>query len=402
MKTLSIEEQLQLIKRGSVELVNEEELIAKLKKGKPLRVKAGFDPTAPDIHLGHTVVMQKLKQFQDLGHQVVFLIGDFTAQIGDPSGRSAARPPLSSDEIKTNLKTYVEQAAKILDMERVELRHNSEWLGAMNFMDVVKLASQYTVARMMEREDFKKRYTAGDPLGVHEFLYPLMQGYDSVAIDADVELGGTDQIFNLLVGRDLQRAFQKEAQVVLTMPLLVGTDGVAKMSKSYGNYVGISESPQEMFGKIMSISDDLMWTYYELLSDLTIEEIEKMKEEVVVGQLHPKIAKESLAMELIERFHTNEEAVKAREEFERVFSKKQLPADIERKRVSRDGADKMLVDVIVEAGLCPSKSEARRMIQQRAVEVNGERVGDITLRISTEKETLVQVGKRRFAMVEFF
>ena len=267
MKKLSVEEQLSVIKRGAVDLVSEEELVAKLKKGRPLRVKLGFDPTAPDLHLGHTVVMQKLHQFQELGHQVVFLIGDFTSRIGDPSGRSAARPPLTEAEIKVNLKTYVEQAGKILDPDRIELVYNSQWLGAMSFMDVVKLAQHYTVARMMEREDFKTRFQAGDPLGVHEFLYPLMQGYDSVAVKADVELGGTDQIFNLLVGRDLQRAYGQEPQVVVTMPLLVGTDGVQKMSKSYGNYVGVSDSPREMFGKLMSISDDLMWTYYDLLSD---------------------------------------------------------------------------------------------------------------------------------------
>lgn len=401
MKTPSIDEQLHLIKRGSVELVNEEELVAKLKKGKPLRVKAGFDPTAPDLHLGHTVVMQKLKQFQDLGHQVVFLIGDFTALIGDPSGRSAARPPLSPEQIQVNLKTYVEQAAKILDMGRVELVYNSKWLGAMSFMDVVKLSSQYTVARMLEREDFKKRYTAGDPLGVHEFLYPLMQGYDSVAIDADVELGGTDQIFNLLVGRDLQRSFGKEPQVVLTMPLLVGTDGVAKMSKSYGNYVGISEPPREIFGKIMSISDELMWTYYELLSDLTLEEIEKLKEEVVLGKLHPKVAKESLAMELIERFHSEKDAEGARDEFERVFAKKQLPDEIAQKKLAASGAEKSIVDAIVEAGLTASKSEARRMIQQGGVKCDGERVSDINTRIRTDRESLLQVGKRGFARVSF-
>lgn len=400
MKKISIEEQLKVIKRGSVELVNEESLIAKLKLGRPLRVKAGFDPTAPDLHLGHTVVMQKLRQFQELGHQVIFLIGDFTAQIGDPSGRSAARPPLSEKEIQVNLKTYIEQAGKILDADKIELRYNSEWLAKMNFMDVVKLASQYTVARMMEREDFKTRFQAGDPLGVHEFLYPLMQGYDSVAINADVELGGTDQIFNLLVGRDLQRSFKQEPQVVLTMPLLVGTDGVQKMSKSYGNYIGISETPRDIFGKVMSVSDDLMWTYYELLSDLTSEEIEKMKEEVVVGQLHPKLAKESLAMELVERFYYEDDAKNARAEFENVFAKKGLPDKIEEKKIFTSEKTFLLVDAIVETGMCKSKSEARRMIEQGAVEVENRRIADIAERISaSEKAYLVKVGKRKFVNI---
>jgi len=401
MKNATVEEQLKVITRGAVELVSEEELISKLKKGRPLRVKAGFDPTAPDLHLGHTVVMQKLRQFQELGHQVVFLIGDFTSRIGDPSGRSTARPPLSEEEIAANLRTYIEQAGKILDSERIELVYNSKWLGTMSFIDVVKLAQNYTVARMMEREDFRTRFQAGDPLGVHEFLYPLMQGYDSVAIEADVELGGTDQIFNLLVGRDLQRAYGQEPQVVITMPLLVGTDGVQKMSKSYGNYVGITDSPREMFGKLMSISDDLMWTYYELLSDLSAEEIEELKEELVIGKLHPKIAKENLAMEMIERFHSEKGAKDARDEFERVFAKKGRPDDIEEKKIDAEGDVVPLVDVIVEAGLCSSKSEARRMIEQRAVEVDEQRVSDTKAELSTGKRVLIKVGKRRFAKISF-
>ncbi len=401
MKGMDIEQQLSVIKRGSVELVDEEELVAKLKKGRPLRVKAGFDPTAPDLHLGHTVVMQKLKQFQDLGHTVVFLIGDFTARIGDPSGRSTARPPLTSDQIAENLKTYIDQAAKILDPDKVELRYNSEWLGKMSFMEVVNLASHYTMARMMERDDFRKRFTAGDPLGLHEFLYPLMQGYDSVAIEADVELGGTDQIFNLLVGRDLQRAYGKEPQVVLTMPLLVGTDGVQKMSKSYGNSIGIADAPREMFGKIMSISDDLMWTYYDLLSDLSIEEIEELKEKVMVGDLHPKVAKESLAMEIIERFHSEEDAAAARDEFERIFSRKEIPDEITEFEIATDADALALVDVIVDAKLCSSKSDARRMIQQNAVEVDGEKIADINAKLTTKGTPLIKVGKRRFVRVKF-
>jgi tyrosyl-tRNA synthetase len=405
-----IAKQLEVIKRGAVDLVNEEELIAKLKLGRPLRIKAGFDPTAPDLHLGHTVVMQKLKQFQDLGHTVVFLIGDFTAQIGDPSGRSSARPPLSAEDIASNLKTYVDQAAKILDTSAIELRYNSEWLGSMRFAEVVNLASHYTVARMMERDDFRKRFTAGDPLGVHEFLYPLMQGYDSVAIRADVELGGTDQIFNLLVGRDLQRAFGNEPQVVLTMPLLVGLDGVAKMSKSYGNAIGISEPPREIFGKMMSISDDLMWTYYELLSDLSLSEIEELKERVTLGKLHPKVAKESLAMEIIERFFSEGDASAARDEFERVFARKEIPREIKVHRIRLDpvassaatvGAKKQygLVDALVKAELCSSKSDARRMIEQHAVEVDGVKVEDIAATLPGGTEVLLKVGKRRFAKV---
>ena len=401
MKKFTVEEQLSVIKRGAVDLVSEEELVAKLEKGRPLRVKLGFDPTAPDLHLGHTVVMQKLHQFQELGHQVVFLIGDFTSRIGDPSGRSAARPPLTEAEIKVNLKTYVEQAGKILDPDRIELVYNSQWLGSMSFMDVVKLAQHYTVARMMEREDFKTRFQAGDPLGVHEFLYPLMQGYDSVAVKADVELGGTDQIFNLLVGRDLQRAYGQEPQVVVTMPLLVGTDGVQKMSKSYGNYVGVSDSPREMFGKLMSISDDLMWTYYDLLSDLSTKEIEELKIELVEGRLHPKIAKENLAMEIIERFHSESDAASARDEFERMFAKKGMPDDVEEKEIAADGDLMPLVEVIFQAGLCKSKSDARRMIEQNAVEVDGARVGDVKAELSTKKTVLIKVGKRRFARVSF-
>lgn len=396
-----IDKQLETIKRGSVDLVNEAELIEKLKKGRPLRIKAGFDPTSPDLHLGHTVLMQKLAQFQELGHTIVFIIGDFTSKIGDPSGRSATRPPLSDSEISANLKTYVEQASKILDMEKVELRYNSEWLAKMNFADVLKLASQYTVARMMEREDFKNRFAAGSPLGIHEFLYPLMQGHDSVAVKADVELGGTDQIFNLLMGRDLQREAKQEPQVVLTMPLLVGTDGVQKMSKSYGNYIGITDSPRDMFGKIMSISDDLMWSYYELLSDLSLNEIKELKEELVVGKLHPKIAKENLAMEIIERFHSEEDAVSARDEFERVFAKKGRPDEIEEIKISTQNEKVFLVDLIVEAKLCPSKSEARRMISQHAVEVDEKKIDDIKNEISTKKNVMIKVGKRRFAKVVF-
>ncbi len=398
---IPIEKQLEVIRRGTVDFVNEEELVAKLKRGKPLRIKAGFDPTAPDLHLGHTVVMQKLKQFQDLGHQVIFLIGDCTAQIGDPSGRNKVRPPLSAAEIATNLKTYIEQAAKILDVENVELRYNSEWLSTMNLADVLKLSAQYNVARMMEREDFRSRIQSGETLGIHEFMYPLLQGYDSVALEADVELGGSDQIFNLLVGRDLQRAYDQEPQAVLTMPLLVGLDGVQKMSKSYGNYVGITESPREIFGKLMSISDELMWNYYELLSDLSLEEIEELKEELVVGKLHPKLAKENLAMEIVARFHSEEAAIGARDEFECMFARKGKPNEIETKTIVAKDARIALVDVLVETGLCESKSDARRMLTQGAVKVDEVKIADRDATIATSGVVLVQVGKRRFAQVAF-
>lgn len=401
MKTVTIEKQMEIIKRGVVDLVGEEDLVSKLKRGKPLRVKAGFDPTSPDLHLGHTVVMQKLAQFQELGHDIIFIIGDFTSLIGDPSGRNVARPPLSSEQIAINLRTYVDQASKILDMNRAELRHNSEWLGKLDFRGVIELASRYNVARMLEREDFRTRAQAGESLGVHEFLYPLMQGYDSVAVKSDIELGGTDQIFNLLVGRDIQRAYGQEAQAVLTMPLLVGTDGVQKMSKSYGNYIGISETPRDMFGKIMSISDDLMWTYYELLSDLSVAEIAELKEELVIGKLHPKVAKENLAMEIIERFHSEKEACDARDEFERIFAKKGRPDEIEEKKIKANGDSMSLVDVIVTAGLCASKTEARRMIEQNAVEVDEKKVADIKVQISTKDGAMIKVGKRRFAKISF-
>ncbi|MBN1283184.1 MAG: tyrosine--tRNA ligase [Proteobacteria bacterium] len=401
MNHIPIEKQLEVIKRGSVELVNEEELVAKLKKGRPLRIKAGFDPTAPDLHLGHTVVMQKLKQFQELGHKVIFLMGDFTARIGDPSGRNETRPELGEGIIRANAETYVAQAGKILDMGEAEIRYNSEWLGKFSAADFIRLSAKETVARMLERDDFESRFKGGSPIRIHEFLYPLLQGYDSVALEADVELGGTDQIFNLLVGRDLQRDVGQEPQVVLTMPLLVGTDGTQKMSKTYGNYVGISEPPKEIFGKMMSISDELMWTYYELLSDLSLGEIEGLKERVLTGALHPKVAKENLAAEIVERFHSEGDAVAARDEFERVFKKKDTPDEIDEHVLESMDAEVSLVDAMVDTRLVTSKSDARRMIKQRAVEVDGRRVEDIDATLSTDGESLVKVGKRRFAKVKF-
>ena len=399
MKKMPVEKQLEVIKRGAVDLVDEDELIAKLKRGKPLRVKAGFDPTAPDLHLGHTVLMQKLKQFQDLGHTVVFLIGDFTARIGDPSGRDDTRPELPKEVIEENAETYIAQAGKILDMERAEVRYNSEWLETMSVIEFAELGRKRTVARMLERDDFKKRMQEGHDITLLEFYYPLMQAQDSVALEADVELGGTDQIFNLLMGRTIQKRSGQEPQVVLTMPLLVGTDGVQKMSKTYGNYVGITEPPRDIFGKMMSISDDLMWTYYELLSDLSMEEIEEIKERVLTGKLHPKVAKENLAMEIIERFHSEGEAVAARDEFERVFRKKDLPDEIEEHDIPSKDDEISLVDAMVETSLVGSKSEARRMIKQRAVEVDGKRVEDIETTLTSDGENLLKVGKRRFAKI---
>lgn len=398
MKKTEIDKQLEVMKRGAAELISEEELAKKLKGGKPLRIKAGFDPTAPDLHLGHTVVMQKLKQFQDLGHKVIFLLGDFTARIGDPSGQDETRPSLSEEVIRKNAKTYVDQAAKILDMNEAEIRFNSEWLGKMSVIEFAELGKKQTVARMLERDDFKTRMQQGRDITLLEFYYPLMQAQDSVALRADVELGGTDQIFNLLMGRTIQKRSGQEPQVVMTMPLLVGTDGVQKMSKSYGNYVGITERPREIFGKIMSISDDLMWNYYELLSDLSLAEIEELKEELVVGRLHPKVAKENLAMEIVARFHSEGDAIRARDEFERLFTKKGRPDEIEERTVVAASEHVLLADIIVDAGFCKSKTEARHMIEQGAVEVDGEKIDDIKSVVRTENFEL-KVGKRRFARV---
>jgi tyrosyl-tRNA synthetase len=329
-----VEEQLSYIKKGSAEIVKESELRAKLEKSlaanKPLRVKAGFDPTAPDLHLGHTVLMRKLKHFQDLGHTVIFLIGDFTALIGDPTGRSATRPPLSAETIKNNAKTYLEQVFKILDQSKTEIRHNSEWLGKLKGEDWIRLAAKFTVSQMLEREDFHKRFQEEKPIALHELLYPLAQGYDSVALQADVELGGTDQKFNLLVGRELQRSSGQESQIVLTMPILEGLDGVQKMSKSYGNAIGIQESPLEMYGKVMSVSDEMMWRYYELLTDVKVPEIEKMKADVASGQAHPMALKKELARKIVTDFHSPDAAQKAGEDWAKQFQKDEAPENLER------------------------------------------------------------------------
>ncbi len=390
---MSPEEQLKLLKEGAEEVIEEEELLKKLKKGKPLKVKAGFDPTAPDLHLGHVVLLQKLRQFQQLGHEVYFIIGDFTAMIGDPTGRSETRPPLTREQVLDNAKTYQDQVFKILSPEKTKVVFNSSWLSDLGAEGMIKLSAKYTVARMLERDDFSKRFKDGMPIYIHEFLYPLLQAYDSVAIEADVELGGTDQKFNLLIGRDIQREYGIEPQVCMTMPLLVGLDGVRKMSKSYGNYVGITEDPNTMFGKIMSISDDLMWDYYLLLTDYTREEIENIKTE-----WHPMEAKKHLAQIIVGRFHSEEEAHKAREWFESTYSKRQFPEDAP--VVSLEEEEVSALDLLIKIGAVSSKNEGRRIIQGGGLKVNFEKVTDPFKRISTREDLKVQVGKKKFYKVK--
>ncbi len=394
---LKPEEQLEQIKRGTEEIISEEDLLKKLQKaydeGKPLRIKAGFDPTAPDLHLGHTVLIQKLKHFQDLGHQVIFLIGDFTGMIGDPTGKSETRKALTKEQVLANAETYKEQVFKILDPARTEVAFNSTWMEAMNSQDMIRLASQYTVARMLERDDFSKRYANNKPISIHEFLYPLVQGYDSVALKSDVELGGTDQKFNLLVGRDLQRSHGQAPQVALTMPILEGLDGVNKMSKSLNNYIGIAESPSDMFGKMMSISDDLMFRYYLLLSDKSLSEIDILKKAVKDGSKHPMEAKKELAVEIITRFHSAQEAQEARDGFEKVFSQRENPEDMPEYKM---GAEDKIIDAVDALKLAPSKSEARRTAKAGGVSINGEKTDDIDITLP-KGEYVLKVGKRRFA-----
>lgn len=397
---------LRSLTRGAVDVISEEELARKLERARresrPLRVKAGFDPTAPDLHLGHTVLIQKLKHFQEAGHTVVFLIGDFTGMIGDPSGRSEARPPLTSRDVARNASTYREQIFKILDPARTEVRFNSEWLSGLSIAEMVRLAGQMTVARMLERDDFRKRYEAGRPISIHEFLYPLFQGYDSVALRADVELGGTDQKFNLLVGRDLQRFFGQEPQVVITTPLLLGLDGVNKMSKSLGNYVGITEPPETIFGKLMSIPDDLMLLYYELLSDLPVDEVEALRAGVADGSRHPMEAKIALAREIVARFHGAAAAAAAEEGFRLRFSRKVFPEDARRVdgRSLRDRMDlASLVSSVSES--FTSKSAARRLIEQGGLEVDGERALDPARRIDPKGRVRLKIGKKEFVVVDF-
>ncbi len=394
----TLDEALALIKRGSEEILVEEELVAKLKEGRPLRIKAGFDPTAPDLHLGHTVLINKLRQFQELGHEVLFLIGDFTAMIGDPTGKSATRPPLTRDDVIANAQTYEHQIFKILDREKTTVLFNSSWMNAMDSAELIQLAAKHTVARMLERDDFSKRYSGGQPIAIHEFLYPLIQGYDSVAMKADVELGGTDQKFNLLVGRQLQESFGQKPQSVLTMPILEGLDGVQKMSKSLNNYIGINDAPDEQFGKLMSISDDLMWRYFELLSFRPMTEIEGFKLEIEGGK-NPRDIKFLLGEELVDRFHGEGEGAKARDNFIARFQKGALPDDIPELTLDSSGEGMAIATLLSQAELVKSTSEALRMIQQGAVRIEGERVADKKLHIAANTTSIYQVGKRRFAKV---
>lgn len=385
-----IESQLELIKRGTAEIISEEDLIAKLKQNRPLNVKAGFDPTASDLHLGHTVVLQKMKHFQELGHNVTFLIGDFTGMIGDPTGKSETRKPLTKEQVLANAETYKEQVFKILDPEKTKICFNSAWLEPLTMKETLSLMAKFTVARIIERDDFQKRYKAGEPIGMHEFMYPIMQGFDSVNMNTDIELGGTDQKFNLLVGRDLLRQYGKEAQVAITMPIIEGLDGVQKMSKSLGNYVGISESPKDMFGKLMSITDELMFRYYELLSDMSLKDIAKMKQDIETGDFHPMTAKKNLAREIVSRYHGTKAGVEAEEEFVRVFSNKNIPTDIQEYKIQG-----CFLDIILALNFASSKSEARRLAEQGGVHFENEKVYDLTL--TPEHDGILKVGKRKFA-----
>ena len=393
-----IDEQIAELSRGADEVLPESGLEAKLKLGRPLVVKAGFDPTAPDLHIGHTVLINKMRQFQQLGHDVVFLIGDFTGMIGDPSGKNATRPPLSPEEIKANAETYEAQIFKILDKEKTRVEFNSSWMGKMDAAGLVKLASRHTVARMLERDDFNKRYASGQPISIHEFLYPLVQGYDSVELKADVELGGTDQKFNLLVGRQLQQDYGQEPQIVLTTPLLEGLDGVQKMSKSLGNYIGITESPGEMFGKIMSISDDLMWRYFEVLSFRKLEDIAELRRSVGAGS-NPRDAKFELGIEIVARFHNEALAETAKGEFISRFQQGAMPEEIPEVALDSQDGQLGIAHLLKGAGLVSSTSEAFRMIDQGAVKIDGQRVEDRSLQIAAGSRNIYQVGKRRFARV---
>jgi tyrosyl-tRNA synthetase len=398
-KTIPVQDQLERIRRGAVEIIREEELLEKLKRaqktGKPLRVKAGFDPTAPDIHVGHTVLIRKLKHFQDLGHLVIFLIGDFTGLIGDPSGRSVTRKQLTKEAVLENAETYKQQIFKILQPEKTIIDFNSRWMSQLGSEGFVRLCSRYTVARMLEREEFSNRMKSQQPIAMHELLYPLVQGYDSVALEADVELGGTDQTFNLLVGRDLQREYGQESQVVLTTALLEGLDGVQKMSKSLGNYIGINEPPNEQFGKVMSISDELMFRYYELLTDVPFAELQKHRADIAAGHRHPMDAKAELAVRIITDYHGAPAAELARDEFNRVFRKRETPEDIETKNISI-ALPIRLTKLLASVNLAPSITEAQRLIESGAVHVNGERITDPKAEISAPGEYLFKVGKRRF------
>lgn len=392
------EEAIELIKRGTHEILLEAELVERLKLDRPLKIKAGFDPTAPDLHLGHTVLINKLRQFQELGHEVMFLIGDFTGMIGDPTGKNATRKPLSHEGVLKNARTYEEQIYKILDPDKTRLCFNSEWMNRMTAAQLVQLAARHTVARMLERDDFHKRYSGGQPIAIHEFLYPLVQGYDSVMMRSDVELGGTDQKFNLLMGRELQKQYDQTPQVVITMPILVGLDGVQKMSKSLGNYIGITEAPEEMFGKIMSVSDDLMWDYFELLSFRPSAEVEQMRSEVTQG-VNPRDIKFQLASEIVARFHTHNSARRAKDDFIARFQKGAMPDDIPQVSVAARDGELPIPNVLKEARLVVSTNEARRMIKQGAVRIEGQRVSDEGIKVRAGTTQIYQVGKRKFASI---
>lgn len=394
-----IEEALAVIKRGVEDLLPEDELIAKLKEGRPLRVKLGADPTAPDIHLGHTVILTKLRQFQDLGHEVIFLIGDFTGMVGDPSGKNTTRPPLTKEQVMANAETYKEQVFKVLDPAKTRIEFNSSWLGEMGAEGMIRLASRQTVARMLERDDFKKRFHDHQSIAIHEFMYPLLQGYDSVALEADVELGGTDQRFNLLMGRELQKEYGQKPQIVITMPLLVGLDGEKKMSKSAHNYIGISEAPSEMFGKVMSISDDLMWDWYVLLSFRPLAEIEDFKARVAAGMLNPRDVKVWLAKEIIARFHSQADADAAEQEFINRFQKGAMPDEMPELTLDAGSEGIAIANLLKDADLVASTSEALRMIKQGGVKIDGEKVDDAKLTLSAGSTAVYQVGKRKFARV---
>ena len=395
---MEIKEQLEIVKRGSDDLLIEQELVEKLKTGRPLRVKAGFDPTAPDLHLGHTVLINKLRQFQDLGHHILFLIGDFTGMIGDPTGKNATRPPLSREQIAQNAQTYTTQVFKILDPGKTEVCFNSSWMDKLNAADMIKIAATHTVARMLERDDFGKRYRSNQPIAIHEFLYPLVQGYDSVAMCADVELGGTDQKFNLLMGRELQKHWGQPPQCILTMPLLEGLDGINKMSKSLGNYIGITESPEQIFGKIMSISDQLMWRYIELLSFESLATIRKWKQEVEAGR-NPRELKVDLGREIVARFHDRTAADKAAADFESRFKQGEIPDNMPEVTLPTGGEPMLFSQVLKQAGLTASTSEAIRLIEQGGVRMNGEKVSDKALKLAAGGPFVLQVGKRKFAKV---
>ncbi|MGZ7042693.1 MAG: tyrosine--tRNA ligase [Thermoanaerobaculia bacterium] len=395
---MTLDEQLDYLSKGAVDLIDKNDLKAKLTRGKPLTIKVGFDPTAPDIHLGHTVVMRKMRHFQQLGHRVIFLIGDFTGMIGDPTGKKATRPPLTREQIEENARTYERQVYKILDPQKTEIRFNSEWLGALGSEGMIRLAAKYTLARILERDDFRKRFQSNQPIAIHELLYPLAQAYDSVALKCDVEMGGTDQLFNLLVGRDLMREYGLEPQVVLTTPLLEGLDGVEKMSKSLGNYIGITEEPSQIFGKIMSISDQTMWKYYTLCTDLTNAEVARIKAEE-----HPMEAKRKLAKIIISEFHDPAAAEAAEEEFRRVFSDRQTPAELEEKTLPASSEPQLISKVITAAGLAESNKDAQRLIAQGGVLVDDEKVENLkqTLPAVAGSSYVVKVGKRRFAKIVF-